>query len=101
MTRKDVSRKKVNSIVNICFLAAQENQKIGGSSALSGYLHEFRRKRYFASVMKSNLIPYKNNSSLWESNKTGFTKLLNERLKIIIDAFEKESGLIIFDKVTD
>lgn len=99
LKRNDVIRTKVNCIINICLLAAQENQKIGGTSPPIKYLELNRKKQFFASVMKSHFIPFSSNSSLWAKNKSGYYKFLEEKSKIIVNAFEQEAGVKIFAKL--
>ena len=57
LRRNGVVKKKINCIINICLLVAQENQKIGGSAPTVKYLEPFIDKRFFPTVMKSHYIP--------------------------------------------
>lgn len=97
LSRIGLVRKKINCIVNICLLVAQENQIIGGSSPPKKYLEKFINKRFFSKVMKSHYIPYSKTSSLWGNTKPSYYNFLEERKKLIIDAFEKAAGIQIFE----
>ena len=98
LRRNGVVKKKINCIINICLLVAQENQKIGGSAPPVKYLEPFIDKRFFPTVMKSHYIPYIKSSSLWGKNKNSYLKFLDERLKIILAAFEKEAAVKMFER---
>ena len=46
----------INSICNICFVVAEENQSIGSKKPWK-YLEPYKRKRYFGRVMQSHPDP--------------------------------------------
>lgn len=98
LKRRGISKKSINSILNICYLPAQENQSIGGSSGPSVYLDEYRRKKFFPSVMKSHLIPHNLSSGLWDASKKGYQVFLTQRQKLVIKAFEKAAGAKLFEQ---
>ena len=87
-----------NSLCNLCYLVAEENQSIG-SNRPAAYLAEYNRLKHFARVMKSHLIPYKRNTGLWSGNiKRGYRQFVAERLVWIVRAFEHEAGVRLFRK---
>jgi hypothetical protein len=87
---------KYNSICNICFLAAQDNEAWGSQSP-ARFLRELSRKQHFARTMKSHLIPYEGAASLWMRGvRRAFPKFLNERQRLICRAFEEEAGTKLF-----
>lgn len=99
LRRRAVSKKRINSIINICYLAAQENQSIGGSAGPSVYLQEYRRKKFFPSVMRSHLIPYRPSSALWDNSKSGYQTFLKQRLSLLLKTFENAAGAKLFERI--
>ena len=99
LTRIGVAKKKANSIINICLLVAQENQKIGGSSPPITYLKVFSNKRYFPQVLKSHYLPTSKTSYLWGKSKKDYYLFLNQRLNIILDAYEREATIKLFERI--
>jgi hypothetical protein len=98
LRRNGFSSREINSICNMCYVVAEENQSIGDRKP-SIYLKELRQPKYFASVMKSHFIPYKSDSGLWEGNiRTGYRKFINQRMNLISRAFEKEAGMRLFKR---
>jgi hypothetical protein len=90
------SARETNSLCNLCFIVAEENQSIGGEKPYQ-YLAPFRRKQHFARVMKSHLIPYDSSSGLWDPNvKKGYRTFLARRTDAICEALEKQAELRIF-----
>ena len=87
-----------NSLCNICFLVSRDNEKIGMRLPRK-YLEDFRDagRKQFWRVMKSHLIPVKNESGVWERGLVGaFKQFRRERLVLICTAFEKEAGIKLF-----
>jgi hypothetical protein len=89
---------EANSICNICFVVAEENQIIG-SKKPSKYLEPFRRKRYFRSVLKSHLIP---NSPALQSAaiRRAYRAFIKERRHLLCTALNREAGMKLFSKAT-
>ena len=96
LQRNDFSPKQANSLSNICYVVAEENQSIG-SNKPRVYLAKYKKRRHFAKVVKSHLIPYKNDSGLLSKNiKKGYRRFQVKRLDVIRKAFEKEAGIKLF-----
>jgi len=96
LQRNNFPPKQANSLCNMCYIVAEENQSIGSNKPLV-YLAPYRRQKQFARVMKSHLIPYKYDSGLWARNiRRGYRRFLNERLDLVRRAFEKEAGIRLF-----
>jgi hypothetical protein len=88
--------KEYNSLCNICFVAAEENQKFGMKRP-DRYLDEFRKKLHFSRAMKSHLIPTYKESGLFTKNvKVAYKQFCKSRLKQICSTFEKEAGIKLF-----
>lgn len=99
LKRRNVNLKWINSIANICYLASDENQSISDKHP-KDYLDEYKRLKYFGSVMKSHLIPYDKTSPVWERNfQKAFVDFINIRGKTIVAEIEKLAGTKIFDKL--
>lgn len=96
LQRNDFTTKQANSLCNLCYIVAEENQSIG-SNKPRVYLADYKRRKQFARVMKSHLIPYKSDSGLWSRNiRRGYRRFLNQRLDLIRKTFEKEAGIRLF-----
>lgn len=87
-----------NSLVNICFLVAQNNQSIGKRLPRS-YLADYRAANAagFRRTMKSHLIPAGGEAAVWQSGiRQAFKQFRRERLSLICNAFEHEAGIKLF-----
>ncbi len=94
--RSGVSVKRANSILNLCFISAEENISFA-SRRPNIYLKDFRNKRYFSRVMRSHLIPFDQKSGLWDENiARGYKIFLKARTRELCKAFEKEAGIKLF-----
>lgn len=81
-----------HSLSNICLLAADENQSVSNNHP-SIYLEEHKRRRNFGTIMKSHLIPFWNDSGIWNKNvRRGFIDFVNERSDWLIREIEKTAG---------
>ena len=98
LMRNGFSNREANSLTNICYLVAEENQSIGSNKPCK-YLADFRRLRHFGPVMKSHLIPVHGQSPLWFGNvRRGYRQFQKDRLKLICSAFERAAGTKLFRK---
>lgn len=87
-----------NSLCNICFIVARENQKFGMKRPDS-YLAEYMRKKHFARAMRSHLIPYDRNSGLLTTGvKKAYIQFRQRRLHELCRAFEKQARIKLFRK---
>lgn len=91
--------REYNSLCNICFVVAQENQSIGGARSPRSYLVEFESKKHFARAMRSHLIPHDAESGLRDRGvDKAFRTFRKRRLQVICKAFEQEAGIRLFRK---
>jgi hypothetical protein len=91
--RRRVNIKLKNSLANICFLAANENQSVSDDHP-KDYLDEYKRKRFFKSVMRAYLIPSYSGAGIWDSNvRQGFKSFLNQRASLILNGIAKAAGV--------
>jgi hypothetical protein len=94
------SSRSYNSLCNICFLVAWDNERIG--MRLPGsYMADYRGggRRLFHRVMRSHLIPVGPKSGIWTRGVVrAFRQFRQERLKLICAEFEKEAGMKLFRK---
>jgi hypothetical protein len=96
LNRNGFSSREGNSLCNICYIVAEENQSIG-SNKPAVYLDEYRKRKHFAGVMKSHLIPYKSDSGLWGYDvRKGYRQFSKQRLEWICREFEKTAGIKLF-----
>lgn len=85
--------KWVNSIANICYIAADDNESIHNYQPRK-YLQDYKRFKHFSKTMKSYLIPYKSDSPIWTRNvKKGFLNFVNLRGMLILNTIEKIAGI--------
>ena len=95
---KGFNKKYYNSIANICIIVWDENISIGANPRRK-YLANFRKRKDFASIMRSHLIPYKTGFGLWNyDTKRGYKTFLNRRTKLICQKFEKLAGVRMFER---
>jgi hypothetical protein len=87
-----------NSLCNICFIVAEENQRFGMKRPDS-YLSPFTERKHFARSMRSHLIPHDSTSGLWTPGvPKAFKQFRTRRLKLICRAFENQAGIKLFRK---
>ena len=89
-----------NSLCNICFLVARDNQKIG-MRLPRHYLADYREadRQLFRRVMRSHLIPITDDSGVWERGVvTAFRQFRQQRLALICAELEKAAGIRLFRK---
>lgn len=96
LSRQNVSLRRANSIVNLCFICGEENSLFGSKKPFK-YLEEFRRKRYFGRVMRSHLIPIDRKSGVWDERVSrGYSAFLKGRTRLLCRSFEKAAGMKLF-----
>ncbi|MBN2037223.1 MAG: DUF262 domain-containing protein [Chitinispirillaceae bacterium] len=96
LERNDFTAREANSLANMCYLVAEENQSIG-SNKPAVYLEDYKRLKHFPRVMRSHLIPYRSDSALWNRNvRSAYRKFVRQRIDLIRRAFEKEAGTRLF-----
>ncbi|PVD51044.1 hypothetical protein DC498_16635 [Terrimonas sp.] len=101
LRRIHINPKWINSICNICYVEADENQSISDVHPRN-YLKEYKKHRHFSRVMRSHLIPASTTSPVWDTNnKRSFLNFFNARGKVIISEIEKLAGAKLFDKLDE
>jgi hypothetical protein len=96
LARQKISLTRANSIINLCFICGEENSQFGSKKPFK-YLDEFRRKRYFARVMRSHLLPFDHKSGLWDANVIrGYRYFLKARTRLLCRSFERTAGIKLF-----
>lgn len=88
-----IGPEQFNSILNICFLVARENQSVG-QKVPRRYLTELPRSRRVRNdVLKSHLIPSVDGVGVWDTRvKRGFRAFMQQRADLLIGEFEKQAG---------
>jgi hypothetical protein len=90
--------KVYNSLCNICFLVASDNQAIG-KQLPRYYLSKYQAnsRRQFGQVMRSHLIPVGGECGVWQKGiVSAFKQFRKERLALICKELEKKAGIKLF-----
>ena len=88
-----------NSILNICYLVARENQSVGQRTPWRYFADVPRSVRARNLSIRSHLIPSKDSSGIWDSSvRRGFSHFLDERARLIARAFERQAGVRLFER---
>ena len=90
-----IGKVSLNTILNLCFISAEENSQFG-ARAPAKYLEAHRLRRHFPKVMARHLIPSGQDSGIWEPSKNAYTIFLREREKLVCSAFETLAGTKLF-----
>ena len=99
LKRNSISSTWTNALMNICYLESDENQSFSDGHP-KDYLTLHKRRKHFAKVMKSHLIPYSNKSPIWIPKvRLAYKGFLNERAYLIITKFNKLAGAKIFQEL--
>jgi len=98
LARHGIGSDRANTILNICYLVARENQSIG-SKAPRHYLTDLPRSRATRNRgLRSHLLPTSEESGLWSSHASrGFSQFLAERDAILKRAFCAIAGAKLFE----
>lgn len=87
----------LNTILNLCFISADENSQFGARSPLN-YLRPHLHSTHFSRVINRHLIPQGDDSGLWQANKKGYDLFIRNRKKLVCKAFEIAAGTKLFRK---
>jgi hypothetical protein len=100
LKRHGIGPERYNSLANICFLAARENQRVGQRAPKAYLLDVPRSASVRARALRSHFIPplKPGKGILDRSVKRGFKQFLNERAWAVARAFEKESNMRLFER---
>lgn len=99
LIEKGVGKVGLNTILNLCFISAEENCKFGAKPP-SKYLSEYKDERHFQKAMSSFLIPHEENAGLWQADKIGYAKFVKEREVLVCSAFETAAGIRLFKRAS-
>ena len=99
LIRHGVGAERSNSILNICYLVARENQSVGQRSPRN-YLYDVPRSgRARRQSMRSHLVPSRSDAGAWDvSIKRGFKTFLDDRARVVAAAIEKQAGGRLFER---
>jgi len=99
LTKAGVGPSSLNSILNLCFIPAEENSKFGARPP-HRYLLDYCEKRYFPDVMARHLIPHNDEAGIWKKKaRAAYYQFLREREERVCEAFEKVAGCRLFRRV--
>jgi len=95
----DIGPEQFNSILNICYLAARENQSIGQRNPRHYFADVPRNQGVRRRALASHLIPSSPNSGIWNSNvRLGYRTFIEQRTVLLVKAFEKQAGIRLFER---
>jgi hypothetical protein len=99
LRRNGFASDRANSILNICYLVARENQSVG-KQAPRKYLQQVPRSvRFRNKALRSHLLPTKMDSGLWDASiKRGFKAFREEREAILKKEFNWRAGVGLFER---
>ena len=93
-----IGPEKYNSILNICFLVARENQSVGQKAPKRYLVDVPRNRRALNAALKSHLIPSVEGIGVWDTRiKRGFQAFLEQRASLLIREFESQAGMRLFE----
>ncbi len=82
----------INRICNICFIPADLNERIRSKEPRT-YFRGFKEnldERRFNSILDSRLIPFDQDSGIWDTNiKSGYGKFIKRRAKLLAREFQR------------
>jgi hypothetical protein len=99
LAKHGIGPNRYNSILNICYLVARENQSVG-HRAPRHYLMDVPRNGYARrAAMRSHLIPSREGQGVWDrAVKRGFKTFLDDRGRMVIRALERQAGQRLFER---
>ena len=100
LSKYGIGSERINSIANICYLVAQENQSIG-QRAPSSYIQDVPRSvRARTIALHSHYFPpmKEGKGILDRSVNRGFKVFLTERAWVLARAFEHQCGMRLFER---
>lgn len=99
LSRYGFGPERFNSLLNICFLVARENQSIGHRAPRSYFDDVSRSRRARNIALRSHLIPDTPDDGIWDrSIKRGFKTFLQERARLVAREFERRAGMRLFER---
>lgn len=99
LLRSGIGPDRFNSLLNICYLVARENQSIGQKSPRLYFADVPRNARIRSRAMASHLINASPKSGIWDKSvKRGFKRFFEQRAWIIARAFERRAGVKLFER---
>lgn len=99
LSRHGIPPDRYNSILNICYLVARENQSVGQRAPRHYFEDVPRSKRARMMVLRSHLIPAGDGRGIWDSSiKRGFKAFLDDRSRLLVRAFQRQAGMRLFER---
>lgn len=99
LSRYGIGPERFNSILNICFLVARENQSVGHRAPRHYFDDVPRSHRALSLALRSHLIPNVDGEGVWDrSVKRGFKAFSSERARLIAKAFERMASMRLFER---
>jgi hypothetical protein len=99
LNRNGIGPERINSVLNICFLVARENQSVGQRAPRHYFADLPRSNRARSLALQSHLIPDVDGEGVWDrSLKRGFKAFLEGRARRVSQAFERRAGMRLFER---
>lgn len=99
LQRLDVPLDRINSILNICYLVAQDNRRIGQKHPGRYFYEVPASARAQSLALRTHLIPSRDGEGIWDtSTRRGFRTFLGQRTRLLAREFEKQAGMQLFDR---
>lgn len=94
-----IGAERYNSILNICYLVARENQSIG-QRAPRHYFEDVPRSNWARTMaLRSHLIPTGDSRGIWDTSiRRGFKVFMEDRARLLVRAFERQAGMQLFER---
>ena len=99
LERHGIESDRFNSILNICYLAARENQSVGYKAPWRYFAEVPRNLRVRNASIRSHLIPSNPETGIWDKRiRRGFKTFLKDRALLLAKAFEQRAGVRLFER---
>lgn len=90
---------KFNSLLNICYLVARENQSVGQKRPRHYFTEVPGNRRTRNIALRSHLVPSVSGTGIWDVNvKRGFKTFCDQRARLLAKEFERVAGGKLFER---
>lgn len=97
LKRWGVSTSRINSILNLCLVPADENSHFGSKHPCT-YLQPYEPQRFFMPVLRSHLLPDVRQIATDRPGPAFYQEFLRLRQELVLAAFEEEAGTRLFQR---
>ena len=97
LKRWNVANARINSILNLCLIPADENCHFGSRHPAT-YLGPYQSERFFPGVLRSHLLPDLRALAKELTGPALYREFLRLRQELVLAAFEEEAGTRLFHR---